>query len=370
MPQPLFVPPVYASVEAGKNAAAALLYDTAKGLEAVQLAPSNANHPADGILWETGGRTGGMPAADGGVPPFALPVYPAPVPPANAVPTALAVDAPRHEQAASVDSVTVNVNVSADGHAPLPPNYTDLSDLYKYMDIITMNAIPRMQPVVPPYYLEPLPPVVAPTLLPLESLGAAADRQQPASAARPLMVPPVWLPAVDAPQPVMTAPQQTGPLAAQCPEYAVPTVEVVLPDQPQDVSWGESCAALIASIAAEAYALSRVMTAEGEKIQKIVRLAESTESLIKANESIQRMLAEMNSLECTLVDKLEQTARLVEGGELIKPGVECLRSNMESALYAVDVSYADAPPAEGCAERAPESQEGYVRCRRSARHRG
>lgn len=62
---------------------------------------------------------------------------------------------------------------------------------------------------------------------------------------------------------------------------------------------------LIASIALEEAALSHILNAEGEKIQRAVALECSVEQLIAVNESVVNMVGAISNLENVLRDKLE-----------------------------------------------------------------
>jgi len=71
---------------------------------------------------------------------------------------------------------------------------------------------------------------------------------------------------------------------------------------------GTRCQAItdiIESVALEQTALSHILNAEGEKIQKIVANARSGEELLAVNKSVQSMVNSITRLEMVLQAKLE-----------------------------------------------------------------
>lgn len=64
---------------------------------------------------------------------------------------------------------------------------------------------------------------------------------------------------------------------------------------------------IIESIALEETAISHILNAEGEKIQKAVKIACNCEDLIKVNESVSRTITNVTMLESVLLDKLSLT---------------------------------------------------------------
>lgn len=71
---------------------------------------------------------------------------------------------------------------------------------------------------------------------------------------------------------------------------------------------GSRCQAItdiITSVALEQTALSHIINAEGEKIQKIVASAQSAEEMLAVNNSVKDMLSSITRLEMVLQGKLE-----------------------------------------------------------------
>lgn len=62
---------------------------------------------------------------------------------------------------------------------------------------------------------------------------------------------------------------------------------------------------IIESVALEQTALSHILNAEGEKIQKIVSVATTPEELLAVNESVKAMVNTIAKLEMILQAKLE-----------------------------------------------------------------
>lgn len=71
---------------------------------------------------------------------------------------------------------------------------------------------------------------------------------------------------------------------------------------------GSRCQAItdiITSVALEQTALSHIINAEGEKIQKIVATAETAEDMLTVNKSVESMVNTITRLEMVLQSKLE-----------------------------------------------------------------
>ena len=62
---------------------------------------------------------------------------------------------------------------------------------------------------------------------------------------------------------------------------------------------------IITSVALEQTALSHILNAEGEKIQKIVALAETADEMLAVNKSVENMVKSITRLEMVLQGKLE-----------------------------------------------------------------
>ncbi len=67
----------------------------------------------------------------------------------------------------------------------------------------------------------------------------------------------------------------------------------------------QSVTDIIESVALEQTALSHILNAEGEKIQKVVADATTTEELLEVNKSVQDMVNTITRLELVLQSKLE-----------------------------------------------------------------
>lgn len=71
---------------------------------------------------------------------------------------------------------------------------------------------------------------------------------------------------------------------------------------------GTRCQAItdiITSVALEQTALSHILNAEGEKIQKIVAASQTAEEMLAVNQSVQSMVSAITRLEMVLQGKLE-----------------------------------------------------------------
>lgn len=71
------------------------------------------------------------------------------------------------------------------------------------------------------------------------------------------------------------------------------------------VSREQAVTNLIESIALQQAALSHILNAEGEKIQKILKVCTCNEEIFKVNESVKEVLNAVTHLEHLLVTKLE-----------------------------------------------------------------
>ena len=71
------------------------------------------------------------------------------------------------------------------------------------------------------------------------------------------------------------------------------------------VSMSQAITDLIESIALEETALSHILNAEGEKLQKVLAMDTCLEDILRVNETVAGMVASVNDLEHTLRDKLE-----------------------------------------------------------------
>ena len=71
---------------------------------------------------------------------------------------------------------------------------------------------------------------------------------------------------------------------------------------------GTRCQAItdiIQSVASEQTALSHILIAEGEKIQKVIELSTSSEEILAVNESVRSTINAISRLEIILQSKLE-----------------------------------------------------------------
>ena len=62
---------------------------------------------------------------------------------------------------------------------------------------------------------------------------------------------------------------------------------------------------IITSVALEQTALSHILNAEGEKIQKVVLLAKTSSEMLAVNKSVENMVKAITTLETVLQGKLE-----------------------------------------------------------------
>lgn len=84
------------------------------------------------------------------------------------------------------------------------------------------------------------------------------------------------------------------------------------------------CAAssLLQSIALEEAAISHILNAEGEKLQKAVSVCCDKKDLIEVNKSVEDMVDKITSLEIVLKSKLDLITPILEGCEKKPPRVE------------------------------------------------
>lgn len=76
--------------------------------------------------------------------------------------------------------------------------------------------------------------------------------------------------------------------------------------KPSDVTRCQAITDIIESVALEQTALSHILNAEGEKIQKVVAISDITpDQLLKVNQSVKSMVGAITRLEMVLQAKLE-----------------------------------------------------------------
>ncbi|WP_367925538.1 hypothetical protein [uncultured Ruthenibacterium sp.] len=80
----------------------------------------------------------------------------------------------------------------------------------------------------------------------------------------------------------------------------------VITTSPNPISMSQAITDLLESIAMEETALSHILNAEGEKIQKALSWDDiSLEQIMEVNSTVMEMVSTVNELEHTLRDKLE-----------------------------------------------------------------
>ena len=80
----------------------------------------------------------------------------------------------------------------------------------------------------------------------------------------------------------------------------------IITTSPNPISMSQAVTDLLESIAMEETALSHILNAEGEKIQKALAWDDiSLEQIMEVNSTVMEMLSTVNELEHTLRDKLE-----------------------------------------------------------------
>ena len=82
------------------------------------------------------------------------------------------------------------------------------------------------------------------------------------------------------------------------------TMPCVKPEE-KDKARCQAITEIISSVAQEQSALSKIINAEAEKIEKIVMCAEGTEQILAVNNSVEKMLSSITRLELVLQSKLE-----------------------------------------------------------------
>lgn len=86
---------------------------------------------------------------------------------------------------------------------------------------------------------------------------------------------------------------------------------IVTPENP--ISFDQAVIDIIESVALEETALSHILNAEGEKIQKIVAIEEATtDELLSVNASVKDMICAITELESVLQMKLGLVEKYIE----------------------------------------------------------
>lgn len=81
-----------------------------------------------------------------------------------------------------------------------------------------------------------------------------------------------------------------------------------------------AAASLLQSIALEEAAISHIINAEGEKIQKAIDLCETdVDDLIKVNNSVESLIEKLTSLEMVLKSKIDAIKPIIEECHFPKP---------------------------------------------------
>ena len=85
------------------------------------------------------------------------------------------------------------------------------------------------------------------------------------------------------------------------------------------------CAAssLIQSIALEETAISHILNAEGEKLQKAISLSCSIKDLLEINKSVENMVDKITTLETVLKTKLDLVRPILDGCDKPPHKPEC-----------------------------------------------
>lgn len=83
-----------------------------------------------------------------------------------------------------------------------------------------------------------------------------------------------------------------------------------------------AAASLLQSIALEETAISHILNAEGEKLQKAISLSCSQADLIEINKSVEEMVEKITALEVVLKSKLELIIPILEDCEKKYPSEE------------------------------------------------
>ena len=84
-----------------------------------------------------------------------------------------------------------------------------------------------------------------------------------------------------------------------------------------------AAAALLQSIALEETAISHILNAEGEKLQKAISLDCNQEELIQINKSVENMVDKITSLEIVLKSKLDLIKPILDDCDKKPPKPEC-----------------------------------------------
>lgn len=74
---------------------------------------------------------------------------------------------------------------------------------------------------------------------------------------------------------------------------------------PSETTREQAITDIIESVALQETGLSHIINAEGEKIQKVVATATTTEELLEVNSSVKSMLDSISQLEMLLQSKLQ-----------------------------------------------------------------
>ncbi|GHU70609.1 hypothetical protein AGMMS49992_03240 [Clostridia bacterium] len=67
---------------------------------------------------------------------------------------------------------------------------------------------------------------------------------------------------------------------------------------------------MIASIAAQEYALAMIINCEGEKIQRMIQMANTPQELLDINECARQLIGDLTDLERAIVDALDRVTCL------------------------------------------------------------
>ncbi len=84
-----------------------------------------------------------------------------------------------------------------------------------------------------------------------------------------------------------------------------------------------AAASLIQSIALEEAAISHILNAEGEKIQKALSLSCNTKELIEVNKSVEDVVDKITALEVILKSKLDLIIPVLDDCHKKPPKSEC-----------------------------------------------
>lgn len=84
-----------------------------------------------------------------------------------------------------------------------------------------------------------------------------------------------------------------------------------------------AAASLVQSIALEEAAISHILNAEGEKIQKALSLSCNTKELIEVNKSVADMVDKITALEVILKSKLDLIIPVLDDCHKKPPKSEC-----------------------------------------------